>query len=1276
MKLNRFLRLATATAALLPMLWWGGCSNDPEVEPVEPSLEVNVEQVTVTRRGVDQNGNYAYIRVASNVYWQASYPEEDKAWLKLSSMGGDPGTVTVTMEFTPNESEQERSTVVRLETLSGLKRDVTVIQRGLGDVVILLSDGFNGTYNEGADISEYFPVEVEGLDYQNIAYEGQNATLSTQNPSTGYEGATGGNHVVLTGPDGWISMTGVDAQRSQHFDITFGVYSAGGFTEEELVLEMSRDNELWAQVPYSVSLPAGQAADRSRSEIPAGWQMGIASFSIPRAVDQLWLRWRAAGEKTFALDDLSINEGTEAAPVIEFAKPPVGPDDPQPVVKVLWEEHFDAFTSELKDSKGANFTGFFDDPSAITNKPDTRIDKLGDYTPLWEATGITSQSNLVYAHVGHIKLGTNSGAGDIILPAIATLTAPTDLTVTFRATKTLEDRKGLYKVQIAEGEGTVEEQEFTIENFAYPKGATPHDTEEERANYQTVTLHVTGATAATRIQIAAAAGGSQIIMDDFVIEGEVMELPPLEGLPVEWSLPMPEEAFAQGLLDPAVEATENGYKLGSEAVQYMLSDNKAARFCPVQAKRSSTAGTYKVEPGKNIRFIMSGLAKDDAWLFTVPVKNLRAGTQLKFVTELSASAGGPKYFVLEYSVNGGTDWTAVCTRTEMTEPTADAKDLTPHEVTYSLKMAMPANTPSPLEAVFTVAEELKEGDFLLRLRVCDEINNQCKAAITPGGGGTNRIRRTIDASGAYTSPATSLSVYDGTKPDEPTPPTPPADEDALTVEGVEAEIAASAQEPKAQTFTVLSAGSDWKIESSAGWLKVEPATGKAGEQATVTLTPGVNTGDARQAEVTVTAGKAEPFKFTVKQIAAPVGIPTPKGTILWEEHFDAFSTAAFGETLSDFFSNPDAITNQPDVRIDKLGDHTDLWTATGITSEKGLVYAHIGNIKIGTSKAAGDIILPAIASLTAPTDVTVTLRAVHSSSNNKYDVIIKEGDGTAEPAQFEVVNAPYPAGAATYGERANYEVVSFKVKGATAATRIQIKAATASKCQLILDDLSISTEATAAKVDGFPATWSFPMLGAAREGGYVTCDEAGSYKGVERPTYLSDNKAATLTAVRTATEYSLGCTYKEDAGKNVRFLMSGAKMGDCWQFSVPVKNFAAGTRLKLSTYTQSSATGPGYFLLEYSVDGQQWTPVNVKTDDKGDYSISLSDKGGEQVAIDETFTVAEAVADGTIHVRMRICRDVAANGKAIGSKGTTRISRAIDADNAYTAAATTISIVE
>ncbi len=62
--------------------------------------------------------------------------------------------------------------------------------------------------------------------------------------------------------------------------------------------------------------------------------------------------------------------------------------------------------------------------------------------------------------------------------------------------------------------------------------------------------------------------------------------------------------------------------------------------------------------------------------------------------------------------------------------------------------------------------------------------------------------------------------------------------------------------------------------------------------------------------------------------------------------------------------------------------------------------------------------------------------------------------------------------------------------------------------------------------------------------------------------------------------------------------------------------------------------------------------------------------------IDETFTVAEAVADGTVYVRMRVCRNVSANGKTLGDTGTTRISRAIDADNAYTAAATTISIVE
>ncbi len=1275
MKLNRFLRLATATAAILPMLWWGGCSNDPEVDPVTPSLEVNVEQVTVTRRGVDQNGNYAYIRVASNVYWQAYYPEEDKAWLTLSSMGGDPGTLTVTMEFAPNELEQERSTVVRLETLSGLKRNVTVIQRGLGDVVILLNDGFSGSYNEGADISEYFPIEVEGLDYQNIAYEGQNATLSAENPSMGYEGATGGNHVVLSGKDAWLSMTGVDARRSQHFDITFGVYSAEGFTEEELVLEMSRDKELWANVPYTVSLPAEPAASKTRSEIPAGWQMGIASFSIPRAVDQLWLRWRSTGDKTFALDDLSINEGSESAPVIEFAKPAVDPSGPQPVVKVLWEEHFDAFTSDLKTTDGKNFTGFFDDPSAITNSPDTRIDKLGDLTPLWDATGITSQGGLVYVHVGNIKLGTNAGVGDIVLPAIQTLTAPTDLTVSFRATKTKEDRVGLYKVTL-EGDGTVVEKEFTVENFAYPKGNTPHDTEEERANYQTVTLHVEGATAATRIRITASAAASQIIMDDFVIEGEVLEELPLEGLPVVWSMPMPEEAYAQGLLDPAVEAVADGYKLGSQAVEYMLSDDKAARFQPVQATRSTSAGTYKVETGKNVRFIMSGLAKNDAWLFTVPVKNLKAGTQLKFVTELSASAGGPKYFLLEYSVNEGTDWTPVCTRTEMTEPAADATNLTAHEVTYSLKMAMPANDPSPLEAVFTVAEGLKEGNFLLRLRVCDDTNNQGKAVVAAGGGGTNRIRRSLDASGAYTSPATSISVYDGTNPDDPTPPTPPSDEDTLTVEGAAAETLTSAEEPKAQTITVASTGSDWKVESSAKWLKIEPATGKAGEQATVTVTPEVNTGAAREAEVTVTAGQAEPVKFTVKQIAAPVAIPTPKGTVLWEEHFDAFTVDTFGETLSDFFANPSAITNSPDVRIDKLGDHTDLWTATGITSEGGLVYAHIGNIKIGTAKAAGDIILPAIASLTEPTDVTVTLRAVHSSEGYTYNVIVKEGEGTPEPAVVEVVNAPYPAGAATYYERANYQVVSFKVKGATAATRIQIKAAAEAKSQLIIDDLSISTETAAAKVEGFPATWSFPALENGLAGGYLSCSESGSYTKVERPAYLSDDKAASMIAVRTASAYTLGCTYKEDTGSNIRFLMTGAKAGDYWLFSVPVKNFAAGTRLKLATYTQSSASGPGFFLLEYSVDGEQWTPVNVQTDDAGDYTISLSGKGAEQVAVEETFTVAEAVADGTIYVRLRICRDVAANGKKIGDSGTTRICRGINADKAYTVDPTSLSIVE
>lgn len=727
MKFNCFLRMSVTVAAFASMLWCGGCSDAPAETPTEPQIEINTPSVIVSRRGVDQNGNYAYIRVSSNVYWQAFYPEEAHEWLTLSALGGDPGTLTVTMEFSPNEEQTERSTIVRLETLSGLSREVTVVQRGTGDVIVLMNDGFAGTYTEGTDIVDYIPYGLEGLDYQAIRYEGTAASISMENPSFGYEGASGGNNILLKGTDAVLCMTGVDALRSQHFDFNFGVCCDETFREEDLALEISCDREAWAVVPYTIS----QSAEQAETENVTGWQMAVASFTIEKAVSDLYFRLRVVGEKDFRIDDLCVNEGLEGSQVIEFAKPE--DPDPKPVETVLWEEHFNAF-------QNSDFTKLSSDMFAandkITNSPDLRSDKLtGDWIAVWNATGITSEEIYLYPHAGHVKLGTNSKAGDMILPAIETLTQPTDLTITFNAVRVNSDRKKVYDVNI-QGDGEAVEKQFEVENYAYPDGA---ETYEQRANYQQITLHVIGATASTRIQIKAAESGSQIVVDDFMITGAVIAPPTIEGLPVIWSFP--DDAETTGLVQIDNNSEPRLYRMFSD-------DNKDA-YIDVQIANSkkANANTFKtnleIETYKTNGACVYSFVKDDSFLFTVPVKNLSAGTKLRLCANVSGSGKGSRFLILEYSTDNQNHWTAVNTKTEKFAST-DGTTVAEHDITYTILLSKEANKHIPVDETFTVDDSLSEGKLFVRLRVCDAFSLDMTRNNTATANGLNRLYRTLN----------------------------------------------------------------------------------------------------------------------------------------------------------------------------------------------------------------------------------------------------------------------------------------------------------------------------------------------------------------------------------------------------------------------------------------------------------------------------------------------------------------------------------------------------
>lgn len=191
--------------------------------------------------------------------------------------------------------------------------------------------------------------------------------------------------------------------------------------------------------------------------------------------------------------------------------------------------------------------------------------------------------------------------------------------------------------------------------------------------------------------------------------------------------------------------------------------------------------------------------------------------------------------------------------------------------------------------------------------------------------------------------------------------------------------------------------------------------------------------------------------------------------------------------------------------------------------------------------------------------------------------------------------------------------------------------------------------------------WSFP----------ATAEENNMVSRTER-WYKSDDGKARIDAVRAVDNpsnpdmsYSLG--YDNEIG---RILMYGFALDDYWLFTLPVKNFKANTTLNLRALISSSVSGPKFYILEYSADGQaSWTSVNTTSiEDKSAKDTALrtivythmmpDTPANGDVIVDDDITIPTAVADGNIYLRLRVCDAMAGNkAKNIvpANGGTTRM---------------------
>lgn len=212
---------------------------------------------------------------------------------------------------------------------------------------------------------------------------------------------------------------------------------------------------------------------------------------------------------------------------------------------------------------------------------------------------------------------------------------------------------------------------------------------------------------------------SDCYIDDIVVkEGDgsgVVEFPKsdMKGLPQSWDMTRGEANFPDWV-----------------SKQQIVSDDGKAMFQFVKLPENVHANnTYRYTSDKSTPVIV-GLYLNDYYLFTIPVTDFAANTELKVSASGFTSNTGMTYFLIEWSADGE-HWTAV--NTKKVNVTVDGAT---REVIYTYKQINSKATPLFDEATgtFIVTQEITDGNLYIRFRVCDRITRAGLNATIAGKG--------------------------------------------------------------------------------------------------------------------------------------------------------------------------------------------------------------------------------------------------------------------------------------------------------------------------------------------------------------------------------------------------------------------------------------------------------------------------------------------------------------------------------------------------------------
>ena len=370
-----------------------GCKSDSEVDRY---VNTDKSSIEVTKKGIDYKGGQVTLQVSSNTYWRITYDEEYVEWLKISPRAGfGDATVVITI---PENTGEARATDLIFETRDAVVLQIPIRQAAYNEMLSYYVENCGEDVEEPTPVARFDGWKKDGYGSDMITYSGD-GYVTAQNPSNGYEGASGGNSILLSEVGESVVINNIRTNSDQNFNFSVGFYgNTTSAAPAPISLEASNNGEQW--YPFECDFTGAST-----------WKSTSINFKV-YDLDNLYLRVVALVPNV-QIDDISIAERNPEDCQYELVLTQGG-DDNHSIGFEYFKDDFSWITYEFGG------TDYIANPSVNTDE--TRFDLVymlpQEQIDIFESKGWKQLNNLepVYLRLGYLKIGKSQTRGTLTSP--------------------------------------------------------------------------------------------------------------------------------------------------------------------------------------------------------------------------------------------------------------------------------------------------------------------------------------------------------------------------------------------------------------------------------------------------------------------------------------------------------------------------------------------------------------------------------------------------------------------------------------------------------------------------------------------------------------------------------------------------------------------------------------------------------------------------------------------------------------------------------------------